>query len=242
MRQPARRWPQGTKRQHGKIGQAYDPPIAPMLKGKSHGLGPCGRPPGRLSAPPAGVIFACAVPVGHPPEPSAVFPLLDKVQPALTRVSGPPTPSLPAVAGALGSNDAALRQALHARGMLRVGIPKTVEPRNPKPRPAEMLALLNEAGVHRTRTPSQGQGACAGGDSRPVVERPIASVRTRGAGQIRSQGPQGAVVQRGRTVMAHNAAALVRIRQQRRSKRAQTFRRLLGLRCRHVKQISDSKI
>jgi hypothetical protein len=34
----------------------------------------------------------------------------------------------------------------------------------------------------------------------------------------------------------------VRIRQQRLSKRAQKFRRLLGLRCRKVNQISDPRI
>jgi hypothetical protein len=74
------------------------------------------------------------------------------------------------------------------------------------------------------------------------VERHIATLLTRGAGQIRYTGPHGAVGQLGMTVMAHNAAALVRIRQQRLSKRAQKFRRLLGLRCRKVNQINDPRI
>jgi hypothetical protein len=126
--------------------------------------------------------------------------------------------------------------------MLSVGIPKTGEPIHPEPRPEEMLHLLNEAGLNRQRTPYQGQLACACGYSRPVVESHLASLLARGAGQMRYKGPQGAVVQRGMTVLAHHAAALVRIRQQRLSQRAQKFRRLLGLRCRKVNQISAPRI
>jgi hypothetical protein len=43
---------------------------------------------------------------------------------------------------------------------------------------------------------------------------------------------------RGMTVMAHNGATLVRIRQQRLSKRAQKFRRSLGLRCHKIHEIN----
>jgi hypothetical protein len=43
------------------------------------------------------------------------------------------------------------------------------------------------------------------------------------------------------TVMAHNRATLVRIRQQQLSKRAQKFRQVLGLRHRHVNQINNPK-
>jgi hypothetical protein len=185
----------------------------------------------------AGCIFATAVPVGNPSDPRYVLPLLDKVQHAIARVGGPKTPALHSVAGDLGVHDAALRQALHARGILRVGIPKTGAPLNPAPRPEEILDLLNEAGLNRQRTPYQVQLAGAGGYSRPVVESHLASLLVHGAGQLRYKGPQGAGVQLGMTVMAHNAAALVRIRQQRRSKRAQKFHRLLGLRCRSVTQL-----
>jgi hypothetical protein len=97
-----------------------------------------------------------------------------------------------------------------------------------------MLAILNEAGLNRQRTPYQVQLACACGYSRPVVESHIASLLARGAGQVRYKGHPGAVLQQGMTVMAHNGAALVRIHQQRLSKRAQKFRRLLRLRCRMV--------
>ena len=237
----SRRLTQGKKLPHCKIVNAYDPTIAPIMKGKSNCPAQFGRKPGLLSEPTAGFIFATAVPVGNPSDVSYVLPLLDKVQHAIVRVSGPKTPSIHSVAGDLGVNDTALRQALHARGILSVGIPKTVAPINPEPSPDEILTLLNEAGLNRKRTPYQVQLACACGYSRPVVESHIASVLARGAGQIRYKGPQGAVVQLDMTVMASNGAALVRIRQQQLSKRAQKFRRLLGLRRRNVNQINDPK-
>ena len=224
-----------------KIVNAYDPTIAPMMQGKSNGPAQCGRKPGSLSEPTAGCIFAARAPVGNPSDPSSVLPLLDNVDKAIARLMGPKRPSIHSLAGDLGVNDPVLRQALHARGMRTVGIPKTIEPLNPKPSPEQMLAVLNAASLNRQRTPHQVQLACACGSSRPVVESPIACLLTRGAGQIRYKGPQGAVVQLGMTVMAHNAAALVRIRQQRLSKRAQKFRRLLGLRCRNVNQINNPK-
>jgi transposase len=47
--------------------------------------------------------------------------------------------------------------------------------------------------------------------------------------------------QQGMTVMAHNGAVIVRIRQQQLSKRAQTFRRLLGLKFPKVNEINRPK-
>jgi hypothetical protein len=170
-----------------------------------------------------------------------VLPLLDKVQSAINRVKTPRRLQVQSVAGDLGVNDPARRAALHARGILTVGIPKTVEPINPKPTAEEILAFLNEAGLDRQRPPHQVRLACAGGYSRPVVESHLASVRSRGAGQVRDKGLQGAVVQQGMTVMAHHGATLVRIGQQRLSTRAQQFRRLLGLRDRNVNQINSQK-
>lgn len=73
------------------------------------------------------------------------------------------------------------------------------------------------------------------------MESHIASLLARGAGQVRYKGLQGAVVQQGMAVMAPNGATLARIRQQRLSKRAQKFRRLLGLKPRNVNQINGSK-
>lgn len=232
---------QGKRLSHCKIVNAYDPTIAPICKGKSNCPAQFGRKPGIISEPTAGFIFATRVPVGNPSDPSYVLPLVDNVNNAIARMTGPQKPSIHSVAGDLGVNDSALRQALHSRGILSIGIPQTVEPINPQPSPEEILSLLNEAGLNRKRTPYQVQLACACGYSRPVVESHIASLLSRGASQIRYKGPHGAVVQLGMTVMAHNGAALVRIRQQRLSTRAQKFRRLLGLRRRNVNQINDSK-
>jgi hypothetical protein len=109
------------------------------------------------------------------------------------------------------------------------------------PRPEEVRALLHEAGLHRQRTPHHVRLACACGDSRPVVESHIARVLSRGAGHVRDQGHPGAVRQLGMTAMAHNGAVVVRIRQQRWSKRAHQFRRWLGLRHRKINEINSLK-
>ena len=63
----------------------------------------------------------------------------------------------------------------------------------------------------------------------------------RGAAQVRYKGLAGAVLQLGMTVMAHNGAVLVRIRQQRLSTRGQKFRRWLGLKRHNINQIKDQK-
>src|SRR4051812_5831141 len=67
------------------------------------------------------------------------------------------------------------------------------------------------------------------------------SLLARGAGHVRYKGHPGAVMPLGMTTMAHNGAVVVRIRQQRLSKRAQKFRRLLGLRQRKINGINDPK-
>jgi hypothetical protein len=241
IRIQSRRLTQGKRLPHHKIVNAYDPTIAPIMKGKSNCLAQFGRKPGILSEPTGGFIFAARSPVGNPSDPSYVLPLLDNVEKAIARLPGPQRPSIHSLAGDLGVNDPTLRQTLHQRGILSVGIPKTIEPINPQPSPEEILTVLNAAGLNRRRTPHQVQLACACGYSRPVVESHIACLLARGAGQIRYKGPHGAVVQLGMTVMAHNGAVLVRIRQLRLSKRAQKFRRLLGLRHHNVNQINDPK-
>ena len=121
-----------------------------------------------------------------------------------------------------------------------MGIPTTVAPINPQPRPEEVVEILNASGLNRIRTPYQVQLACASGYSRPVVESHIATLMSRGAGDLRYKGLDGAVVQMGMIVMAHNGAVLVRIRQQRLSKQGQKFRRLLGLRRCNINQINVS--
>ncbi len=106
-----------------------------------------------LSEPASGFIFANRVPQGNPSDPSYVLPLLDKVQRAIDLVASPKRFRVHSLGGDLGVNDAALRQALHARGILTVGIPTTVEPINPTPSQQEVLDILTGSGLHRLRTP-----------------------------------------------------------------------------------------
>jgi hypothetical protein len=241
IRKQSTRLTQGKKLSHYKLVNAYDPTIAPIIKGKSNCPAQFGRKPGIVSEPATGFIFATLVPQGNPSDPSYGLPLLDKVQNAIDRVRIGPKRQIHSVASDLGLNDPCLRQALHERGILTVGIPKTIEPVAPNPSAQDVHTILNEAGLHRRRTPHQVHLACASGYSRPVVESHIASLLARGAGQVRYKGLQGAVVQQGMTVMTHNGATLVRIRRQRLSKRAQKFRRLLGLRPHNINQINNPK-
>jgi len=64
---------------------------------------------------------------------------------------------------------------------------------------------------------------------------------SRGAGQVRYKGLDGAVVQQGMKVLGHNGAVLVRIRQQKITKRGQKFRRLLGLKSPKINKINQEK-
>jgi hypothetical protein len=224
-----------------KIVTAYDPTIAPICKGKSNCPTQFGRKPGIIAEPASGFTFAFHLPAGNPTDPSSVVPLVDKVQHAIGQVSGHPTLAIHSLAGDLALNDASLRATLHGRGILTVGIPQTVEPLPPVPTQKEVLRILHEAGLTHKRTPHQVQLACAGGYSRPVVESIIASLLGRGAARITYKGQRGAIVQMGMAVMAHNAATLRRIHQDRLSKRAQKFRRLLRLKRHNVTEFNAPK-
>jgi hypothetical protein len=232
----SRRLTQGKALPHCKIVNAYDPTIAPICKGKSNCPAQFGRKPGIIAEPAAGFIFAVYLPVGNPSDVKYVEPLVDKVQHAIARVTTRPTLAIHSLAGDLALNDASLREALHAQGILTVGIPKTVDPLPPSPTPEEVLRILDEADLHGIRTPAQVDLACASGYSRPVVESMIASLLCRGAGRLTYKGHRGAIVQTGMAVMAHNAATVVRIHEYHLSKRARMFRRRLRLRCRKVTQ------
>lgn len=225
----SRRLTHGQPLTRCKIVNAYDATIAPICKGKSNCPTQFGRKPGLLAEPATGFVFAARLPVGNPSDISYVLPLLDQVQHALSHVTTQPAPAIHSLAGDLAVNDATLRERLHARGILTVGIPHTVEPLSPTPSPATVQELLTVAHLHRKRTPRQVQLACAAGYSRPVVESIIASLLSRGAGQLRYKGWHGACVQLTMAVMAHNAATVRRIRCGRLTSRAQKFRRLLHL-------------
>jgi hypothetical protein len=236
----SRRLTRGKALSHCKIVNAYDPTIAPICKGKSNCPAQFGRKPGIIAEPAAGFIFALHLPVGNPSDARYVEPLVDKVEQAIGRVGTRPTPAIHSLAGDLALNDAALREALHARGILTVGIPKTVDPLPPSPTPEDVPRILEEACLQEIRTPTQVHLAYACGYSRPVVESIIASLLCRGAAHLTYKGHRGAVVQAGMAVMAHNAATLVRIHEYRLSKRARLFRRRLRLRCRKVRQFNAS--
>jgi hypothetical protein len=225
---------QGKALPHCKIVNAYDPTIAPICKGKSNCPAQFGRKPGIVAEPAAGFIFAWHLPVGNPRDASYVVPLLDKVEQAMARVETRPAPAIHSLAGDLALNDTALRETLHERGILTVGIPRTVDPLPPAPTAEDIFRSLEEADLHHIRTPTQVQLAYTCGYSRPVVESIIASLLCRGAGRLSYKGHRGAIVQTGMAVMAHNAATLVRIHEYRLSKRARLFRRRLRLRCRKV--------
>ncbi len=225
----SRRLTHGKPLTRCKIVNAYDATIAPICKGKSNCPTQFGRKPGILGEPATGFVFAARLPVGNPPDVSYVLPLVDQVQTALSYVTTRPTPRLHSLAGDLALNDAKLHDSLHGRGILTVGIPRSVEPLSPTPSPAAIQEVLTTADLQRKRTPRQVQLACAAGYSRPVVESIIASLLSRGAGQLRYKGSHGAQVQVTMAVMAHNAATVRRIRHGRLTLRAQKFRRLLHL-------------
>ncbi len=225
----SRRLTHGKPLTRCKIVNAYDPTIAPICKGKSNCPTQFGRKPGLIAEPATGFIFAVHLPVGNPSDASYVVPLVDKVQAAFPHVTKRPPPALHSLAGDLALNDPKLREVLHGRHILTVGIPHTVELLSPTPTPAAVQQLLTTAGLSHKRTPRQVQLACAAGYSRPVVESIIASLLSRGATRLRYKGWPGAQVQVHMAVLAHNAATVRRIQLGRLTTRAQKFRRLLRL-------------
>ena len=157
-------------------------------------------------------MFAGQLPVGNPSDARYVLPLVDKVQTALTHVTLRPPPALHSRAGDLALNDAKLRETLHARHLLTVGIPARLN----RSRLRRALRLSTRGSPpqawHRKRSPRQLQLACAAGYRRPVVESLIASLLSRGAAQLRYKGWHGARGQFSMAVMAHNAATVRRLR------------------------------
>ena len=109
----SQRLTQGKKLGQFKIVNAYDPTIAPIIKGKCNCPAQFGRKTGILSEPASGFIFANRVPEGNPSDPSYVLPLLDKVPQAIDLVTSPRPFRVHSLGGDLGVNDPELRRALH---------------------------------------------------------------------------------------------------------------------------------
>ena len=236
--QQSRRLVNGKKLLHGKLVNTYDTTIAAIVKGKSNCWAQFGKKPGICADMVSGFIFAWHLPSGNPGDGSYVRPLIERTQQVIDRLTGRFKVAIHSLAGDLALNDEALRQDLHAQGILTVGIPRTVRPINPCPSQQEVLEILNEAGLNRKRTPYQVHVASACGHSRPVVESFIESLLCRGIGQITYKGHHGDELQMGVTVMAYNAATLVRIQHNRLSKRTQKLRRLLGLKHHNVNEFN----
>jgi len=235
----SRKLTQGKRLGHRKIVSAYDDTIAPIIKGKSNCPTQFGRKPGLLSEPTIGFIFATHLPTGNPDDASYVEPLVDRTQAAIDRMASSRHIAIHSVGGDMGINDHKVRQLLHERGILTVGIPTSVEPINPAPDPERIAAILAESGLTEQRNAYQVELASACGYSRPVVESHIATLLSRGVGRLRYRGPHGARVQLGMTVMAHNGAALVRVSYQPLSERAKTFRQKLRLRSPKAKKFNS---
>jgi hypothetical protein len=151
---PWRRRTPGQPVPHGTIVKTYEPTLAPIGTGQSHGPAPCGRTPGMSAAPAAGVLVARPLPGGHPRDASAVEDLIDTGEQAMARVGTRPTPALHALAGDLARHDAARREAGHARGMRTGGLPRTGEPLPASPPPQDVFRILDEADLHHIRTAS----------------------------------------------------------------------------------------
>jgi hypothetical protein len=131
----SRRLTQGKALPHGKIVNAYDPTIAPIGKGQSHGSAQFGRTPGMIAEPAAGVIFGLHLPVGHPGDTRDVEPLVDPVQQAIARVATFPRPAIRSLAGDLAFNDAPCGKCCINKEFSRWGSPRRSSPSPRRPRP-----------------------------------------------------------------------------------------------------------
>ena len=239
----SRRLVHGKPLPHCKIVNAYDVTIAPIKKGKSNCATQFGKKPGIVAEMGSGFIFGLHLPPGNPDDASYVMPLIDKVDTALDRRTWTHPrrrPSIRSLAGDLGMNDPGVREKLHKKGISTVGIPTTIEP-IPQVPTAEMIqAVLNTPILNENQNATQIKIAYACGYSRPFVESLINSLICRGATHIKYKGHRGAVIQVGMAIIAANATTLVRIKQNRLSKRAQKCRRWFRLKPPNSNENNDS--
>ena len=221
----------GKKLDHCKIVNAYDPTIAPIKKGKSNCPTQFGKKPGIVAEMATGFTFGFHLPEGNPDDASYVRPLVQSVDAALALIKRKHPrrkPRIRSLSGDLGLNDPNVRADLHQRGITTVGIPQSVEPIPKVPTPQMIEDVQDIPGLKKQST-TQIEIAYACGYSRPFVEGLITTLICRGAIQIKYKGHRGATLQIGMAIVAGNAATLVRIKQDRLTKRAQKFRRLFRL-------------
>jgi hypothetical protein len=229
IEQQSRRLIHGKKLPHAKIVNAYDPAIAPIIKGKSNCPVQFGCKPGIIVEMATGFILGLHLPQGNPDDATYMIPLIDQVQTAIDAMEQKRKPRIRSVAGDLAFTDPSLREQLHQRGILTAGIPETVAPLDPLPTPEQIVAAQQT--THNAPVPSatQVKMAYACGYSRPFVEGVIQTLSCRGGTAIKYKRHRGALLQTTMAVLASNAATVVRIQQERLSKRARKFRRFFRL-------------
>lgn len=221
----------GKKLSHCKIVNAYDVTIAPIKKGKSNCPTQFGKKPGIIAEMGTGFTFGFHLPLGNPDDASYVIPFVQRVDAAIDLFKGKHPrrkPRIRSLAGDLGLDDPNVRASLHQSGITTLGIPRSVEPIPKVPTPQMIEDVQNILGLEKQST-TQIEIAYACGYSRPFIEGLITTLICRGATQIKYKGHRGAILQIGMAIVAGNAASLVRIKQNRRTKRAQKFRRLFRL-------------
>lgn len=240
----SRRLVNGQALGHCKIVNPYDTTIAPIEKGKSNCPTQFGRKPGIIAEMATGFIFAFHLPAGNPADASYVLPLVDKVEQAIAKPdrSNPKQYSvIHSVAGDLGLDERQVRAQLHRRGILTVGIPDSLVPIPKVPTPELIEQALQNPDLNGQPSATQVAIAYTCGYSRPFVESLIEGLLSRGGGQIEYKGHRGAIIQTGMTILASNAATLVRIGQNRLTKRAQKFRRFFRLKPPNLKTSNTLK-
>lgn len=229
------------KLSHAKIVNAYDLSIAPIIKGKSNCPTQFGKKPGIVAEMATGFIFGLHLPEGNPDDASYLMPLLGKVEGAIARMEKRRKPRIVSVAADLAFRVKDLRNQLHARRILTVGIPETIAPVPDLPSPEMIQRVQAQFGRDKIPNATQVRAAYACGYSRPFVESLIETLSCRGGACIKYKGHRGAVLQITMAILACNAAALVRIQQGRLSKRAHKFRRFFRLKPPNLLQNNDSK-
>lgn len=221
----------GKKLSHCKIINAYDTTIAPIKKGKSNCPTQFGKKPGIVAEMATGFTFGFHLPEGNPTDAAYVLPLVERVEAAIGLLQRKPPrrkPRIRSLSADLGVDDPDVREALHSRGITTVGIPHTIQP-IPKVPTCEMIQDVQDISGLEKQSATQIEIAYACGYSRPFVEGLITTLICRGATQIKYKGHRGAIIQVGMAIVAGNAASLVRIKQNRLTKRAQKFRRFFRL-------------
>jgi len=230
IEQQSRRLIHGHRLSQAKIVNPYDRTIAPIIKGKSNAPVQFGKKPGIMAEMATGFIFALHLPEGNPDDASYVPPLIERVDAAVAALKRARKPQIQSLAGDLAFRPDAVREPLHARGILTSGIPSTTDPLPRTASPQQIRAVQQSMPFPHIPSAHQVQVATACGYSRPFVESLIEQLACRGGTHLKYKGHRGAVIQVSTAILAHNAATLTRIRQNRLTQRAQRYRRWFRLR------------